>query len=411
MANSLTNRLVLLTHQFPYSFGDAAFISRQIEAFSGEFDEVAIFTYEDLTGVPLLSLPQNCVFYGAINPRQFKSFIRGVFFLAGWPIMLKQAFSLLKFRQMLREIQASIIGMSIATNPAIKKLAKEQKSGVQTVVYSFWGRGMGYGLPWLAPKFDATAVGLHGYDLYEERDGRIPLQSLVLSSADRVLPVSVHGRDYLLSKYPNLQSEKVLVSRLGVEGPIEIETKAIKDQIEIVSCSYLVEVKRIPLILHAVEELASRRGRVRWTHFGSGPLAEELKILAEQVSSLNNDLQICWKGHTENALISSYYLENNVSVFVNLSSSEGIPVSIMEAASCGIPSVATNVGGVAEIVGEQLGTGILIVADPSVKNVVDALERVIDAPSGHFNPHSFWKSNFDSRTNSKKLANDLLNLT
>lgn len=46
-------------------------------------------------------------------------------------------------------------------------------------------------------------------------------------------------------------------------------------------------------------------------------------------------------------------------MFINVSSSEGLPVSIMEACSFGIPIIATNVGGTAEIV--QAGVnGILL---------------------------------------------------
>jgi len=41
----------------------------------------------------------------------------------------------------------------------------------------------------------------------------------------------------------------------------------------------------------------------------------------------------------------NYYASNPVDVFINTSSSEGLPVSIMEAMSFGIPVIATNVGG------------------------------------------------------------------
>ena len=49
---------------------------------------------------------------------------------------------------------------------------------------------------------------------------------------------------------------------------------------------------------------------------------------------------------------------NDFDLFVNMSLSEGIPVSIMEAISFGIPIIATNVGGNAEIVNDE--TGVLI---------------------------------------------------
>ena len=46
----------------------------------------------------------------------------------------------------------------------------------------------------------------------------------------------------------------------------------------------------------------------------------------------------------------SFYRCNHVDLFVNVSEAEGIPISIMEALSFGIPCVATRVGGNPEIV-------------------------------------------------------------
>ena len=46
-------------------------------------------------------------------------------------------------------------------------------------------------------------------------------------------------------------------------------------------------------------------------------------------------------------------------VFLNVSSSEGVPVSIIEAMSFGIPCIATNVGGTGEIVVDHYN-GILL---------------------------------------------------
>ena len=50
-----------------------------------------------------------------------------------------------------------------------------------------------------------------------------------------------------------------------------------------------------------------------------------------------------------------------IDIFINVSSSEGLPVAIMEAISFDIPIIATNVGGTSEIVTPE--TGILIAPD------------------------------------------------
>jgi glycosyltransferase involved in cell wall biosynthesis len=285
---------------------------------------------------------------------------------------------------------------------------KEQKLGVRTVLFSFWGTGLGYSIPWLSQVFDGTAVGLHGGDLYEERAGVIALQRAVISSARRVLPVSSNGRDYILAKYPGLSREKVGIMYLGVEGPGGTPNNSFQGTIEVVSCSSLIRIKRVDLILQVVEELARRRGKVNWSHFGSGPLSPTLERLANIATAQNKDLTVSLMGHKKNSEVMRFLANRDVSLFINLSSTEGIPVSIMEAASCGIPTVATNVGGVSELVGEELGTGILVNSDPSVNAVVEAIELIIDAPEGKFDPHIFWKEHFNSHLNSQNLVKDLL---
>ena len=48
-----------------------------------------------------------------------------------------------------------------------------------------------------------------------------------------------------------------------------------------------------------------------------------------------------------------------VDLFLTVSANEGIPVSIMEAQSFGIPVIATDVGGISEIVNNVNGSYFL----------------------------------------------------
>ena len=60
-------------------------------------------------------------------------------------------------------------------------------------------------------------------------------------------------------------------------------------------------------------------------------------------------------GMVNSELIMSYYVNKQIDLFINVSNSEGVPVSIMEAMSAGIPILATNVGGTSEIVNNNNG--------------------------------------------------------
>ncbi|MDD0858820.1 glycosyltransferase [Arthrobacter alpinus] len=79
------------------------------------------------------------------------------------------------------------------------------------------------------------------------------------------------------------------------------------------------------------------------------PLEDDLRRIASEVE--REDLVIELKGAVANDEVLNFYRNHEISVFINVSTSEGVPVSIMEAISFDIPVVATSVGGTPEIVG------------------------------------------------------------
>jgi len=102
----------------------------------------------------------------------------------------------------------------------------------------------------------------------------------------------------------------------------------------------------------------------------------------------------------------TYYRENPVDIFINTSSSEGIPVTIMEAISCGIPIIATDVGGNPEIVGEECG--IIIPADPKPADIAEAVLRMISDQSGYQKKKAgcinIWSSLFNAEKNYRNFG-------
>ena len=107
-----------------------------------------------------------------------------------------------------------------------------------------------------------------------------------------------------------------------------------------------------------------------------------------------------------------YYSNHSVDVFLNVSNSEGIPVSIMEAENCGIPIIATAVGGNPEIVSADCG--VLLSANPTSHEIAEALFSTVQNPDTHLElrkgAHNMWKQNFNVHTNSKEFIRMVDNL-
>ena len=96
---------------------------------------------------------------------------------------------------------------------------------------------------------------------------------------------------------------------------------------------------------------------------------------------------------------------------MNVSISEGLPVSIMEAISLGIPVIATDVGGVKEIVNEV--TGILIKTDikkAQLSNILDGINTTYDLlPNDRKGIRNFWVENFNAKKNYYEFCKMLIN--
>ena len=137
---------------------------------------------------------------------------------------------------------------------------------------------------------------------------------------------------------------------------------------------------------------------MRWTHVGDGPLFDEVRAYARK--HLDARAQAVFKGYLTQVELRELYREQSFDVIVNVSDQEGIPVSLMEASSAGIPMVATDVGGNAEIV--NAANGVLIPADPDTATIAAAIARFGDrgaARQYRRAARASWEARFNAATN------------
>lgn len=236
----------------------------------------------------------------------------------------------------------------------------------------------------------------HGFDVHEDRSPLkyLPMRDFLMKSVETVFPCSEEGAKTLRNHFPQFAG-KVHVSHLGTcdRG----SRSGNRTGFHLVSCSYVVPVKRLHLIAEALKKADFP---VRWTHIGSGPLAPRLKELA---GTLPSCVRAEFPGAMKNADVLNFYQKQDVTVFVNVSSSEGIPVSIMEACSFGIPVIATDVGGTSEIVKDK-ENGFLLRADFAPEELLQALNRIRSMNGEDYeklckNSRSIWENSFSAERN------------
>jgi len=349
----MERKLVLFTECFPFLPGEY-FLETELPFLARRFKRVTIVPRFDNSGMPPRPLPENvtCLepvsgrnqsawhanLRGLLNRETLAPFWRGLMTEKPW-----RSYECFK-----RWFCAGLLVRSYLANPHIKELFSEEHPGI---LYFYWGIHAG----WLAaflPRREhlVTVARFHGGDLYEDREENpcgIPFRGNMLERLHAACPVSGHGLDYLANRYPSAQG-KVRLARLGVLEA-GLSSKSADGIVRVLSCSNLVPIKRVDLIAEALRELDVQ---VEWVHIGDGPLRAELE---ERCRNLPGNIKVKFLGRLDNREVREYYRNNPVDLFLNTSSSEGIPVAIMEALSAGVPVMATAVGGVPELVDDQVG--------------------------------------------------------
>jgi teichuronic acid biosynthesis glycosyltransferase TuaC len=187
-----------------------------------------------------------------------------------------------------------------------------------------------------------------------------PLLSYCLRRADWVITVS-QALKQTVAKL-NVPSEKIAVIPNGVDGtkfhPID-RAEARKslglpiDAKIILSVGRLVELKGFDILISALQILKNDYGMkdLYLAIAGTGALRGRLERLAASIGMASS---VRFAGDVPHDSLYQWY--SAADIFCLASEREGLPNVILESMACGTPVVATNVGGIPEIVAsDQVG--------------------------------------------------------
>jgi len=123
----------------------------------------------------------------------------------------------------------------------------------------------------------------------------------------------------------------------------------------VVVVARLAPQKGIDILIEAVRRVREARGDIRFVVVGDGPLDHEVGPWAEAAGVAD---AIAFVGNRDNV----YEYLRAADMFLLTSRWEALPITIVEAFRAGLPVVATDCGGVAEIVDGAVG-GVLPIGD------------------------------------------------
>ena len=280
-------KMLLITRGFPYGNSEQSFLQTEFRTLAEAFD-ITVFS-EGTDPLPVQK--------GFENVKTIRYEDKTLKELTGKAVLRKDT-----LRDMADAVRGAspemayrrvreITGYSARAcfmEPALREAIMEVEPDI---IYSFWCTPATLAALRLKKEFPEIKVisRFHGYDLYNERrpSMRQPFKPMISKELDAVFFVSRCGKEYFEKTWNRRGRGHYLgtVKRKTVdENP---------ERLILASCSNMIELKRIDLIIEALAKLPEDI-KVSWYHYGDGPAREALEKQARDVLAKRENVEYCF---------------------------------------------------------------------------------------------------------------------
>jgi colanic acid/amylovoran biosynthesis glycosyltransferase len=279
----------------------------------------------------------------------------------------------------LRPVHARALGGWMPLARTVRRLAAERPFDVVHCHYGYMGlRYRVAARLWRAP----LVVSFYGHDVsaFPRERGR-GVYAPLFREASAVASLSAHMDGRLRA----LGCRAALLRRVPLAvDPDEFRAPArprptAGGAVRLLTVARLTEKKGIAYALRALAAVAGAHPAVRYDVVGDGPLRGELEVLAGQLGVGD---RVRFLGARDGAYVRDAMRAADLFVLPSVTAAdgdeEGTPTVLLEAASCGLPVLATRHAGIPELVLE--GRSALLVPERDAGALAHALRRLLDAP-------------------------------
>jgi len=360
--------LILVTSHYPYGAHDE-FLSDEVAYLGAHFDRVTVAPMRPTFGQTVHALPANFAVDLNLADRISSDsrvlpskVVRGIRRSRSLPQSLMSAEWRAAADSSLFRFAAKDL-----VDRADAKTVREWALTVNrpAVAYTFWLGSATVGLRRAWPKVPLVSRG-HGSDIYPYATAAgLPMLGECVASVSALRAVSRHGRMNLRRSFPWADSA-LGVSRLGLSLPDHVARRSEDGTLRICSASSATANKRVGLIASLVLALG-RCSPVQWTHFGPSPVHLLDRGLAKALEPIAR-----FPGHVAQEDFWRHMESEPIDLFVNLSLSEGVPVSIIQAQAFGVPVLFSDVGGSREAA--VPANNIMIPVDSTIEDMLSRFE-------------------------------------
>ena len=243
---------------------------------------------------------------------------------------------------------------------------------IGSIVSSYlYKRNIPYGVEVVGDPWDVFAPGAvkHPFRMFFRYIGYKDLRKIVYRSIAALYVT----KNKLQARYPvSKNSFTISASNVQlIEGNIPDKCKILqnKDMYKLLSIGSLEQMYKAPDIVLRALALLKERGinfKLKW--LGDGFYKNEMQILANKLNLTEN---VVFLGNVPRLVVERELKEADL--FLLVSRTEGLPRAMIEAMAFGLPCIGTNVGGIPELLDEQ----VLISKDDYV-SLADKIEYMIE---------------------------------
>ena len=369
--------LNFFVYDYPGKGNDSPFIEDEIKLLIGIFSKIKI--------IPLKKKEYKSDYVNSNNIEYDFSLNHEIYNLKNIHIKLikilfcsifwKEIFSI-KRKNIIKKILMVIKERFIAECIFIWSTKQNNKNISQELYYySFWSNHtlLAFYLLKKKKKIKKCFARTLGSDLngFIPNDTFVPFKKYKFKYLDFILILN-EGQRSKLTNEKLIDKDKILKCYQGIKIQNFCTTNNKEYNLHIVSCGSLIHVKNTLKILNFIYLLKTKlkKHKIIYTSIGDGYQKNDVKKFVEKKL---NDVEVNIIDRIPNFF--DFLEKNRVDFFINLSLSEGMSFALMEALSCSIPVVCSNIPGNMEVINENNGYIIdLNEEDKSFDKIIDQIK-------------------------------------
>ncbi len=411
-------KAIFFTSVFPFKTVGENFFESELEEAAREFDEIYVVACDEYRRESeiLNRLPANVKALSAKTEKKKSSIKNAALVLPFKAFFWREFFSIFKekspFFQSFRTL-IYVCGRYLSACRNFPKVRGEMNISQddEIVIVGYW---VNY-ISRIAYEFKKH-LGLKNVKVVSRAHGSADVQNVVeprrfypfrkylFTRLDGILAVSDGGCKHLKSISP--EPDKISRIYIGSRGS-DREIKRSRKPFVVMSCSNLFPLKRVELVGSAVRLLKREIPDIKWVHFGDGPLREKI-----EKEFVDMEQSIHFYGYTPHDEVLEYLKSGEASVFVSTSATEGLPVSVIEAAAHSLPVVATDVGSTREIAVNGV-SGSLIDPDINVTELAREILKYYEMSGEEYDricssAFGLWQKEFDCEKNASVFTQAIM---